>query len=118
MLYVAIILFALVCAGLAVLAIENLQTEVQLSLIAWQPQVSLGLLLLLAFVLGAAVLYLLAAASAWQDTRELKRLRLRVAGLEQEAKNVSTDPLPGVTPIVPMPGMPPNTDISDMTTQH
>ena len=118
MLYIVLIFFALVCAGMVVLAFANLQSEVQLSLIAWQPQVSVGLLLLLAFALGAVVLYLLSAASAWQDRRELKRLRLRTAELEQAAKNVSAGPPPGAAPIVPMPGMPPNTDISDMPTQH
>ena len=118
MLYVAIILFALVSTGLLVLAIQNFLTDVSLSVIIWQvPHTSLGLLLLLAFVLGAVVLYIVSAASAWQDTRELKRLRLRVAQLEQEAANATTSPLPGAASVVPMPGMT-APDISDMPTQH
>jgi len=47
----------------------------------------------------------------------LKRLRLRVAELEQAAANANTSPLPGSAPIVPMPGMT-TPDISDMPTQH
>lgn len=118
MLYVAIILFALVSTGLLVLAIQNFLTDVSLSVIIWQvPHASLGLLLLLAFVLGAVMLYIVSAASAWQDTRELKRLRRRVAQLEQEAANATTGPLPGAAPVVPMPGMT-TPDISDMPTQH
>ena len=117
MLYVAIVLFALVSTVLAVLVFENLLTDVPFSIIIWQPHISLGLLLLLAFVLGAVVLYIVSAASAWQDTRELKRLRRRVAQLEQEAANATTSPLPGAAPVVPMPGMT-TPDISDMPTQH
>src|SRR2546423_10395968 len=117
MLYVAIILFVLVSTALTVLVIQNLLNDVSLSLLIWQPHMSLGLLLLLAFVLGALMLYIVSAASAWQDTRELKRLRRRVAQLEQEAANATTGPLPGAAPVVPMPGMT-TPDISDMPTQH
>lgn len=117
MLYVAIILFVLVSTALAVLVIQNLLTDVPLSLLIWQPHISLGLLLLLAFASGAILLYILSVASAWQDTRELKRLRLRVTELEQAAANATTSPLPGAAPIVPMPGMT-TPDISDMPTQH
>jgi uncharacterized integral membrane protein len=117
MLYVAIILFVLVSTALTVLVIQNLLNDVSFSILIWHPQISLGLLLLLAFILGAVVLYIISAASAWQDTRELKRLRSRVAELEQAAANATTSPLPGSAPIVPMPGMT-TTDISDMPTQH
>jgi uncharacterized integral membrane protein len=121
MLYIAIVLFVLVSAGLIVLALANLLTDVSFSLIVWQIHVPLGVLLLLAFVLGAVLLYIVSTASAWQDTQELKRLRLRVAELERTATSISTGPLSGgapIVPIVPMPGMPAATDISDMTTQH
>lgn len=117
MLYVAIILFVLVSTALTVLVIQNLLNDVSLSLLFWHPQISLGLLLLLAFILGAVALYIVSAASAWQDARELKRLRSRVAELEQAAANAATSPLPGSAPIVPMPGMT-TPDISDMPTQH
>ena len=117
MLYVAIILFVLVSTALTVLVIQNLLNDVTLSLLFWQLHVSLGLLLLLAFISGAVVLYIVSVASAWQDARELKRLRLRVAELEQAAANAATSPLPGPAPIVPMPGMT-TPDISDMPTQH
>ena len=120
MLYIAMVLFVLVSVGLAVLAVENFSSDVTLALVAWQTHMPLGLLLLLAFALGAAMLYIVSAASAWQDSSELKRLRLRIAELERAAANVPTAALPGAAPIVPMPGMPPTptTDISDMTTQH
>ena len=120
MLYIAIILFALVSAGLIVLTIVNFPNDVSLSLVFWQtPSLPVGLLLLLAFVLGALMLYIVSAASAWEETRELKKLRQQVAELEQRgAANISTGPLPTATPIVPMPGMPPDPDISDMPTQH
>jgi uncharacterized integral membrane protein len=119
MLYIAIVLFVLVSVGLIVLALANLLTDVSFSLMVWQIHVPLGVLLLLAFVLGAVLLYIVSTASAWQDTHELKRLRLRVAELERAATSVSTAPLlGGGAPIVPMPGMPAATDISDMTTQH
>jgi uncharacterized integral membrane protein len=117
MLYVAIILFVLVSMALTVLVIQNLLNDVSLSILIWHPQISLGMLLLLAFILGAVALYIVSAASAWQDTRELKRLRSRVAELEQAAANAATSPLPGSAPIVPMPGMT-TPDISDMPTQH
>jgi len=119
MLYIAIILFALVSTGLIVLTIVNFPNEASLSLVFWQtPSLPVGLLLLLAFVLGALMLYIVSAASAWEEIRELKKLRQRVAELEQGTAHISTGPLPTTTPIVPMPGLPPGPDISDMPTQH
>lgn len=83
MLYIVIILFLLFSGVLAVVAFENFTTQVQISLFAWQsPDLPLGLLLLLVFVLGAVLLYLVSAASAWQDWHELRRLRQRIGELE------------------------------------
>lgn len=129
MLWVAILLFVLVIAGLTALTFENFQSDVALSLFSWHtPPLPVGLLLMLAFCLGALVLYGVAAAWAWQDTRELKRLRLRVAELEKGAIsttiNVAASPIEGQglltgSAVVPMPGMNrPPPDISDMTTLH
>ncbi|HLJ33173.1 MAG TPA: lipopolysaccharide assembly protein LapA domain-containing protein [Ktedonobacteraceae bacterium] len=149
MLYIVIILFLLFSGVLAVVAFENFTTQVQISLFAWQsPDLPLGLLLLLVFVLGAVLLYLVSAASAWQDWHELRRLRQRIGELEiamnqqptvptpqgvQEAQVLQgtpevqgTQPIqpmqpvqpPQSPPIVPMPGMPTKPDISDMPTQH
>ena len=152
MLYIVIILFLLFSGVLAVVAFENFTTQVQIAIFAWQsPDLPLGLLLLLVFVLGAVLLYLVSAASAWQDWRELRRLHSRIDELEavisqhtnvpspqevqrvpgvQEAQGTpemqGTQPIQPIQPvqpmqpppIVPMPGMPTKSDISDMPTQH
>ena len=122
MLYIALIVFGVVTAGLAVLAFGNLLNDVSLSLIFWNtPPLPVGLMLLLSFLLGGAVLFLVAAASAMDDRRELKRLRWRVKELEGVvARAAPVAPVASpISPVVPMPGMsgaPP--DISDMTTLH
>lgn len=143
MLYIVIILFLLFSGVLAVVAFENFTTQVQIAIFAWQsPDLPLGLLLLLVFVLGAVLLYLVSAASAWQDWHELRRLHSRIDELEavisqhtivpappgaqgvQEAQGTpevqGTAPVQPMQPppIVPMPGMPTKPDISDMPTQH
>lgn len=121
MLYIAIILFSLVTVGMAVLAFENMTVDVTLTVVNGQTlHLSMGLLLLLAFILGAVLLYLIAATAAVQERQELKQLRTRVAELEQATKRVPSGqlpPVPPTAPIVPMPGMS-GTDISDMPTQH
>ena len=143
MLYIVIILFLIFSGVLAVVAFENFTTQVQVSFFAWQsPDLPLGLLLLLVFVLGAVLLYLVSAATALHDWSELRRLRLRVQELESLIQQHATVPtlqegqgsaegqgtLSGQIgqagqpvqppPIVPMPGMPTKPDISDMPTQH
>lgn len=137
MLYIVIIIFLIFSGVLAVVAFENFTTQVQISLFGWQsPDLPLGLLLLLVFVLGAVLLYVVAATSAWQDWREMRRLHRRIAELEaviiqhtavqpsqivQEVQATpevqNAQPL-SPPPIVPMPGMPTKQDISDMPTQH
>ena len=124
--YLAMVLFILITAGLIALAIKNFFIYVSLSLVVWQtPPIPVGWLLLLAFFLGALMLYAISVASAWQDKRDLLKLRVRVNELEQqaatrpiEAKPVSSGPLPATNPVIPMPGMSVGTDISDMTTLH
>ena len=134
MLYIVIILFLIFSGILAVVAFENFTTQVQISLFGWQsPVLPLGLLILLVFVLGAVLLYLVSATSAWQDWREMRQLRARNAELEaviarrlamQTPQTVSAAPeVQGIRPlspppIVPMPGMPTKQDISDIPTQH
>ncbi len=123
MLYIAFIVFGVVTAGLAVLAFENFLNDVSLSLIFWNtPPLPVGLMLLLSFLLGAAVLFLVAAASAMDDRRELKRLRWRVKELEgviARAAPVASSAASPISPVMPMPGMPGSPpDISDMTTLH
>ncbi len=120
--YIAIIVFVLVTAGLAVLAFENFLSDVSLTLIFWStPPLSLGWILFLSFLLGAAMLFLVAAAAAMDERRELKRLRGRVKELEGMVANVSPVQSSAGSPNVPMPrmGIPGSKpDISDMTTLH
>ena len=120
MLYIAIILFILITAGVVVLAFENMSTDVTLTAIGQTLHLSVGLMLLLAFLLGALVFYLITVTTAVQERQELKQLRMRVTELEQATMRVPSGQLPPVSPaapIVPMPGMP-GPDISDMPTQH
>ncbi len=108
MFYVVLVIFILVGGALTVLTIENFSNEVQLSVFIWQtPSLPLGLLLLAAFLLGALLLYLVSLASAWQSSREVRRLRKRVEELEQASMRAPSAPLPGAAPVVPMPGTPP-----------
>jgi uncharacterized integral membrane protein len=114
MLYVAISLFLLVTTGVAVLAFVNFLNEVPISLIIWQaPAFSVGVLCLIAFVLGALLLYFVSFAAARRETQELQKLRRRVAELEQRNLNSSS----AAAQFMSMPGMP-NVDVSDMTTLH
>ena len=108
MLVVLLIMFVLVAGVLAVLAFENftaLTIEVHLKVFGWHvPALSLGVLVLLAFLLGALLLYVVTVVSAWKDRRELARLRRRVAELEQVQANMgmqyytmpTTIPMPGI----------------------
>jgi len=106
--YVVLVIFILVGGALTILIIENFSNEVQLSVFIWQtPSLPLGLLLLGAFLLGALLLYLVAVASAWQSSREVRRLRKRVEELEQASMRAPSAPLPGAAPVVPMPGAAP-----------
>ena len=120
MLYIAAILFVLLTAGLVVLAFENFLNDIALSFFVWNtPPLSVGWLLLLSCLLGAAMLFLVAAAAAMDDRRELKRLRARVRELEGVIALAMPVGVPAAAPIVPMPGMPGTPpDISDMTTLH
>lgn len=111
MVYVVLFIFALVGSALVVLTVENLAPQVQLAVFAWQsPNVPLGLVVLIAFILGALLLYIVSALSALRDRGEKRRLRRRVSELEQQLAAVT----PPVTsqpvvqtqaPVVPMPGM-------------
>jgi len=112
MIYLVLIVFLLVGSAVAVLALQNFQNEVPLILFTWYlPHLPLGALLALAFGLGALLLYVASALSALQERREVKKLRARVAELEQIVAKSPGGPLPGVfsQPAMraPIPGMPP-----------
>ena len=99
MFYVILLIFALVGSALVVLTIENLTTPVQFMVFTWQsPSIGLGLLVLLAFILGALLLYIVSALSALRDRSEKRRLRRRVSELEQQ--------LATMTPVTPQPVVP------------
>ncbi len=107
-LVVVLIIFALAGGLLAVLAYENFATlaiEVHLSVFGWHaPALPLGAILLLACLLGAALLYVVTVLSAWRDRRQLAKLRRRVAELEQAQANMY--PQRRSPPVmIPMPGI-------------
>ena len=107
-----LMLFVLVGGALTVLTVLNLVNQVHLSLFGLALDVPAGLLLLVAFVLGALFLYIVAVLSALYDYREIRRLRTRVAELERQAAvavpMTGTGPLASSPPMmpIPMPGMP------------
>lgn len=118
MLVAVIIIFVLVGGALAVLAFENFATltiEVHVKVFGWHaPALPLGVLVLLAFLLGALLLYIVSVLSAWKDRRQLARLRRRVAELEQARTQAQTNGYPFQYPQhyshsptirVPMPGV-------------
>ena len=109
-LVVVIIIFVLAAGVLAVLAYENFATvtiEVHVKVFGWHaPALPLGLLVLLAFVLGALLLYIVSVVSAWKDRRQLAKLRRQVEELERAQMNIyprqyaqvpsATVPIPGI----------------------
>jgi uncharacterized integral membrane protein len=111
-LVVVLVIFVLVGGALAVLAFENFATltiEVHVKVFGWHaPALPLGVLLLLAFLLGALLLYIVTVLSAWKDRRQLARLRRRVAELEQAQAQANTYSYPqqySPSIRIPMPGV-------------
>lgn len=95
MVYLVLFLCLLVGSVLAIVTLQNLTTEVQFMLFIWPtPQVPLGLLVVVAFLLGALFLYIISVLSAVQDRREVRRLRRRIMELEQAAARTPSGPLP------------------------
>ncbi len=86
MLYLVLIIFALAGGAITLLAFQNFSTlsmDVHLALFVWRPPaLSLGVLLLLSFLQGALLLYVVTFISAVRERRELRRLQKRVAELE------------------------------------
>jgi uncharacterized integral membrane protein len=112
MFYLILFVFVLVGGILTIITIGNLFTVVHLVLFTWQaPALPLGLLLLLFFVLGALLLYLVSFLSARSDKREMSSLRKRVAQLEQQVKEQEQANRPNTMSLAPgasilqMPGM-------------
>src|SRR5437868_12507170 len=82
-----LVVLALLASAVTVLAIQNVSafsTTLHLSLFAWSmPPLPVGLLLLIACLLGALLLYALAVVSAVRDRRELQMLRKHLAELHR-----------------------------------
>lgn len=121
MIYLIIFLFLLVCGGLATLTIFNVTTQVHLSALSWQsPDLPIGIWLLMAFFLGALLLYLVSVSEAVSDRRELKRLRVRIAALEQqqEASDANGSSVPSIpmqsNPMIPRPSLRPTGPLMPM----
>jgi len=85
-LYLVLIIFALAGGAMVVVAFQNFSTlsmDVHLALFVWHPPaLSLGVLLLLSFLQGALLLYVVTFISAVRERRELRRLQKRVEELE------------------------------------
>ena len=109
MLYLILVLLLLVGGALTWITIHNLSSQQAFDVFIWQiPALPVGLLVLLAFLLGALLLYIVSILSALDDYYEMRQLRKRVAALEQQiAANVQQPPPPTTSgPTIPMPGMP------------
>jgi uncharacterized integral membrane protein len=107
MIYFTLLLVLLVGGTLTVITIQNLDTLVPLSIFSWQaPSLSLGVLIIVAFVLGALLLYVISFVSAWHDMRELRRMRQRITELERSVREMVPAVPPAGIAAVPMPGMP------------
>ncbi len=95
MIYLVLLICLLVGSALTIVALQNMSTEVQFMLFTWStPRIPLGILVLVAFLLGALVLYIVSLLSAVQDRREVRRLRRRVTELERAAVRAPSGPLP------------------------
>ena len=94
MIYLVLLICLLVGSTLTIVALQNMSTEEQFMLFTWStPRIPLGILVLVAFLLGALVLYIISLLSAVQDRREVRRLRRRVAELERAAARAPSGPL-------------------------
>jgi len=121
-LYLVLLLFILVCGGLVGLTVLNVNTQVHFVVLNWKsPDLPVGFWLIIAFFLGALLLYLVSVASAFHDRREMKRLNKRIAELEQreslEAALQSDDAVPPGRPTGPLMPMPGISSSGDLPTQ-
>lgn len=108
MIYLVLLICLLAGSALAIVALQNLSVEAQFTLFIWQtPRIPLGLFVVIAFLLGAVLLYIISVLSALQDRREVKSLRRRVTELEQAGAKVPSGPLKrtGPSTTVPLPGV-------------
>ncbi len=120
MFFLIFLLFLLVIGALAVIVMQNLSMTLHITLFSWQsPDLPVSLWIIGAFFVGALLLYLVSLASAWHDLKEMKKLKKRVAELEQQAllntpRTPTAPPMSGSTssqlagPLMQMPGVMPS----------
>jgi uncharacterized integral membrane protein len=107
--YLILVLFVIVGSALTVLTVQNLATSVPLTLFGLKtPGIPPGLLIFLAFLSGALLLYLVALVSARHDQRRIKKLRQRVKELEQEKLQAKAQQPPMAMNMQPPMNMPPS----------
>jgi len=110
--YIVLLLFLLIGSALTVITVQNLDTPVHVALFSWQtPELPIGVMLIIAFLAGALLLYLISLLSAWKERRELRRLRRRVRELEQRdalklPPGAIAPPAGALSPSAPLMGMP------------
>ena len=76
MIYLILIIFLLVCGGLAVLTVFDVTTQVHLTVMSWQsPDLPIGIWLLIAFFLGSFLFYLIQVVEARGDRRRVKAFK-------------------------------------------
>ena len=110
MFFLIMLLFLLICGGMATLAILNFSTQVHIVLLSWRsPDLPIGMWILMAFFLGALLLYFVSVASAWSDRREIKKLRKHILELQQQL--VVATPPPAFTPNLAAPDKSYNTSM-------
>lgn len=113
MLFVILLVLLLIGGGVTFIAMQNLTQPVHLVLFSWQtPNIPLGVCLVIAFLLGAILIYVVAVLSAASDRNAMKVLLLRVSELEEQVpqlKKTSSTPSGDLSkstgPLMPMPGV-------------
>jgi uncharacterized integral membrane protein len=84
------VVFLLIGGLVTFVAVQNLTPVVHLSVLLWHPpDVSVGVWLIVAFLCGAVVLYLVSLLSALGDRWRMKALRKQVLALEERIAAMS-----------------------------
>ncbi len=85
MFFLLLVFFLLIGGVLTLITLQNLNVLTHLNLYFWKtPEFPVGILLIGAILLGAALIYLIAFLTALRERRELQRLRRRVVDLEAQ----------------------------------
>ena len=117
--FLVLVVCLLIGGLIAFIAVQNPTPLVHLNLFAWRtPDLQLGVWLVLAFLCGAIILYLVTVPCALSDRHKIKTLRKRVLALEEQMTasgqkdSPSTEQTPenslssvDTAPMMPMPGV-------------